>query len=66
MHRIGMWGFFFTFVLSPYFDALFAHEMIGFNPLTDPYTLTGVAALVIRIAAWRQHRAMRVRRPAAA
>ena len=62
LHRVGMWGFFFIFVLSPYADALLALTMPKFNPLTDPYTLAGVAAVALRIAAWRRSRAKRLRR----
>lgn len=57
LHRVGMWGFFFVFVVSPYVRALLALEMPDFNPLTDPYTLAGVAALAVRIAATRRTRA---------
>jgi methionine sulfoxide reductase heme-binding subunit len=57
LHRIGMWGFFFIFVLSPYADALLALKMPDFNPPTDPYTLAGVAFLAVRIAAWWRSRA---------
>jgi hypothetical protein len=52
-----MWGFFFVFVVSPYVSALAAMEMPSFNPLTDPYTLAGVVALAVRLAAMRQNRA---------
>jgi DMSO/TMAO reductase YedYZ heme-binding membrane subunit len=57
LHRVGMWGFFFVFVVSPYVSALAAMEMPSFNPLTDPYTLAGVVALAVRLAAMRQNRA---------
>jgi len=66
LHRVGMWGFFFIFVLSPYVDALLAREMPDFNPLTDPYTLAGVAALAVRIAAWWRSRAKHLGRAIAA
>lgn len=60
LHRVGMWGFFFIFVLSPYADALLTQKTPEFNPLTDPYTLAGVAALVLKIAAWWQGRMKRL------
>lgn len=66
LHRVGMWGFFFIFVLSPYADALLALTMPKFNPLTDPYTLAGLAAVALRIAAWRRSRAKRLHRVHAA
>jgi DMSO/TMAO reductase YedYZ heme-binding membrane subunit len=62
LHRVGMWGFFFIFVLSPYADALLHLKRLAFNPLTDPYTLAGAAALAIRITAWWQKRAKRLPR----
>jgi hypothetical protein len=37
--------------------ALLAMEMPSINPLTDPYTLAGVAALAVRFAAMRRNRA---------
>jgi DMSO/TMAO reductase YedYZ heme-binding membrane subunit len=52
LHRAGMWGFFFIFVLSPYLDALLALKMPDSNPLTDVYLLAGVAAVALKIAAW--------------
>ena len=60
LHRVGMWGFFFIFVLSPYADALLALKKPDSNPLTDPYLLAGVAAVALKIAAWWQSG---VRRP---
>ena len=50
LHRVGMWGFFFIFVLSPYADALLALKMPDSNPLTDAYLLAGVAAVALKIA----------------
>jgi hypothetical protein len=37
--------------------ALLALEMPSINPLTDPYTLAGVAVLAVRLAAMRRNRA---------
>lgn len=54
LHVTGMWGFFFIFVLSPYLELLLALRMPDFNPLLEPYTLAGVAALALKIAAWRR------------
>lgn len=54
------------FALSPYVDALLALKMPHFNPLTDPYTLAGIAALAVRIAAWWRRRAKHLRRANAA
>lgn len=62
LHRFGMWFFFIIFMLSPYADALAALKMPTSNPLTDPYFLTGVAALSLRIAAWRSRRMKRLER----
>lgn len=62
LHRVGMWGFFFIFVLSPYTDALLALEAPASNPLTDPYALAGAAAIALRSAAWWQRRAKRLHR----
>lgn len=50
LHRVGMWGFFFIFVLSPYADALLALKMPDSDPLTDAYLLAGVAAVALKIA----------------
>ena len=66
LHRVGMWGFFFIFVLSPYVDALLALRLPDFEPLTDPYTVLGVVALAVRIAASWRSRAKRRRRAMAA
>ena len=66
LHRVGMWGFFFIFVLSPYADALLALKKPDSNPLTDPYLLTGVAAVALKIAAWWQGRINRLGRVSAA
>jgi DMSO/TMAO reductase YedYZ heme-binding membrane subunit len=66
LHRAGMWGFFFIFVLSPYLDALLALKMPDFNPLTDAYLLAGVAAVALKIAAWWQSRMKRLDRASAA
>jgi len=66
LHRVGMWGFFFIFVLSPYADALLALKKPDSNPLTDPYLLAGVAAVALKIAAWRQGRINRLGRVSAA
>jgi DMSO/TMAO reductase YedYZ heme-binding membrane subunit len=62
LHRVGMWSFFFIFVLSSYLDALLALKMPDFNPLTDVYLLTGVAAVALRVAAWWQTRVKRIGR----
>ncbi len=56
LHRIGMWGFFFIFVLSPYLSALLALKMPELDPLTDPYLLAGLAALAVRVTAFRKNR----------
>lgn len=66
LHRVGMWGFFFIFVMSPYLDALLALKMPDFNPLTDAYLLAGVAAVALKIAAWWQSRMKRLNRASAA
>jgi sulfoxide reductase heme-binding subunit YedZ len=66
LHRAGMWGFFFIFVLSPYLDALLALKMPDFNPLTDAYLVAGVAAVALKIAAWWQSRMKRLDRVSAA
>ena len=60
LHRLGMWALFFIFVVSPYAEALHALKMPEFNPLTDPYTLIGVPALAIKIAAWQRNRNKRM------
>ena len=52
LHRVGMWGFFFVFVVAFYVDALVNGQMPEFAPFSEPYTLPGMAALVLRIAAW--------------
>lgn len=62
LHRLGMWGFFFIFVLSQYADALLAMKVPSSNPLTDPYFLTGVVALSLRITAWWSIRRKRLNR----
>jgi DMSO/TMAO reductase YedYZ heme-binding membrane subunit len=66
LHRVGMWGLFFIFVLSPYLDALLALKMPDSNPLTDVYLLAGVAAVALKIAAWWQSRMRRLDRMTAA
>ncbi len=66
LHRLGMWGFFYIFVLSPYVIALWARKMPDWNPLTEPYTLAGAAALILRLAACRRSRSYHQRRLGAA
>ena len=66
LHRVGMWSFFFIFVLSPYADALLALKKPDSNPLTDPYLLAGVAAVALKIAAWWQSGVRRLGRVGAA
>jgi DMSO/TMAO reductase YedYZ heme-binding membrane subunit len=56
LHSVGMWGFFFLFVLAFYVDALMRSEVPEFAPFSEPYTLPGIAALGLRIAAWRRSR----------
>jgi DMSO/TMAO reductase YedYZ heme-binding membrane subunit len=52
LHSLGMWGFFFIFVVAFYFDALLKSEVPEFAPFSEPYTLPGMAALALRIAVW--------------
>lgn len=66
LHRVGMWGFFFIFVLSPYVDGLLALTMPDFNPPTDPYTVVGAVAIAMKVAAWWRSRAKQLRRANAA
>jgi DMSO/TMAO reductase YedYZ heme-binding membrane subunit len=57
LHRTGMWGFFFIFVVAFYVHALLQGEIPEFAPFSEPYTLPGLAALGLRIAAWLKARA---------
>lgn len=63
LHSVGMWGFFFIFVLAFYVDALMAQKVPEFTPLAEPYTLPGLAALALKLAAWVQGRRQRRRPP---
>jgi hypothetical protein len=58
-----MWGFFFIFVLAFYVDALMAQKVPEFTPLAEPYTLPGLAALALKLAAWAQGLRQRRRPP---
>jgi methionine sulfoxide reductase heme-binding subunit len=61
LHRTGMWGLFFIFVLSPYVFALLDGKLPDFEPLNEPYTIPGFAALGLKIVAWWQRRTKRLR-----
>lgn len=56
LHRTGMWGFFFVFVVAFYVEAFVRGEVPEFAPLSEPYTLPGIIALGLRIAAWAKVR----------
>ncbi|MEE4202998.1 MAG: ferric reductase-like transmembrane domain-containing protein [Halieaceae bacterium] len=59
LHSVGMWGFFFIFVVAFYLDALLKFELPAFEPFSEPYTLTGIVALALRIGAWLKIKALR-------
>jgi DMSO/TMAO reductase YedYZ heme-binding membrane subunit len=61
LHRLGMWGFYFIFVMAPYAEPLMKLKLPDLNPLTDPYAVAGCIALSVRVAAWWQSRARRWR-----
>ena len=53
----------FLFVIAFYLDSLIRLELPEFAPLSEPYTLTGLAVITIKAVAWRQG-ALRRRRQA--
>ncbi|WAT18259.1 hypothetical protein OZN62_01405 [Aurantiacibacter sp. MUD11] len=61
LHRIGMWAFWTIFSVSPYLGAIHTMEWPDANPLLDPYFVVGVAAALLKLAAWQKARAKRRR-----
>lgn len=62
LHRLGMWAFWLVFVVNPYIGAILRLEAPKESPLADPYFLVGIAAALMKFAAWRSSRGKRVRR----
>lgn len=58
LHRIGMWGFWVVFVISPYL-AVIHGERPEQSPLEDPYFVTGMAAALLKLVASLKARAKR-------
>lgn len=58
LHRTGMWGFWVVFAVSPYL-AVIHGQWPEQSPLEDPYFIVGIAAALLKLAAWWKGRAKR-------